>query len=157
MVVLAYGLGLIAAGLARDRSARRAQGALRRLLSQDRGRERVRPKHAWDIATSLLQSIATSVVIYGVLFVVAAFLASPAGYAVGIRRALAPTLRDRPGSSGRSSAAARPDRVDHLAARAGSRQLVLTLLLIALAGVWLEALTAKDRSRVPRRQARATG
>ncbi len=60
-------------------------------------------EHAWDIGTSLLQSIATTVIIYGVLFVIAAFLASPARSAIGVRRAIAPTLRERLGSSGPSS------------------------------------------------------
>ena len=75
--MLAYGLGLIAAGLA----AIGVRGALEGLfvdsLANDGGGE-VPAEHAWAIATSLLQSIATTVVIFGVRFVIAAFLASPA-------------------------------------------------------------------------------
>ena len=94
MVMLAYGLGLIAAGLA----ALGVRGALEGLFVDSLAKTEaanVPAEHVWRIATSLLQSIATTVVIYGVLFVIAAFLASPAGSAVGIRRAIAPTLRDR--------------------------------------------------------------
>ena len=40
MVLLAYGLGLMAAGLGRDRSARRSQGSLRRLSGEYRSRQR---------------------------------------------------------------------------------------------------------------------
>jgi hypothetical protein len=105
-------------------------------------------QHAWEIGTSLLQSIATSIVVFGVLFVIAAFLASPASSAVGIRRAAAPNLRDRPGLVwsifGTLALIAviiwPPD---------GTRQLVLTLLLIALAGVGLEALRRKTAREFP--------
>ena len=51
---------------------------------------RVPAQHAWDIATSLLQSIATSVVIFGVLFVIAAYLASPHSGAISIRQGARP-------------------------------------------------------------------
>jgi hypothetical protein len=105
-------------------------------------------KHAWDIGTSLLHSIAITVIVYGVLFVVAAFLASPSGYAVGIRRALAPTLRDRRELVWSIYGAAAliglivwpPD---------GFRQLVLTVLLIALASVGIEALRRKTLVEFP--------
>jgi len=88
------------------------------------------------------------VVIYGILFVLAAFLASPSGYAVGIRRALAPTLRNRRELVWSIFGAAAlfglilwpPD---------GIRQLVLTVLLIALAGVGIEALRRKTLLEFP--------
>ena len=37
---------------------------------------KVPAEHAWDIGTSLLHSISSSVIIFGLLFVVASFLAS---------------------------------------------------------------------------------
>jgi hypothetical protein len=88
------------------------------------------------------------VIIYGVLFVLAAFLASPSGYAVGIRRALAPTLRNRREVVWSIFGAAAliglivwpPD---------GFRQLVLTVLLIAIAGVGIEALRRKTLVEFP--------
>ena len=68
-------------------------------------------QHAWDIATSLLQSIATSVVIFGVLFVIASFLASPAGAAISIRQAFwPPPCATGRASSGRSSGRSRWSR-----------------------------------------------
>ena len=102
MVVLGYGLGLIAAGLAAIAVRNALKGVFVDSLSETEAAN-VPPEHAWDIATSLLHSIASSVIIFGVLFVVASFLASPANAAVSIRQALAPTSgSDRP-SSGRSS------------------------------------------------------
>jgi hypothetical protein len=51
---------------------------------------------AWSIATSLLYSISISVVIYGLLLVLAAWLAGDTRSALAVRRALAPSLRERP-------------------------------------------------------------
>jgi hypothetical protein len=48
----------------------------------------------WNIGTGLLRSIAIALVIYGLLVVVAAWLAGPTTSAVSVRRALAPSLRD---------------------------------------------------------------
>jgi hypothetical protein len=147
IVVLGYGLGLIAAGLA----AIAVRGALKgffvdSLAKTEDAREPV--QHAWDIGTGLLHSIASTVIIYGILFVIASFLASPAGAAVGIRRALAPTLRERGGLVWSVFAA-----VALLAViiwpPSGTRQLVLTLVLIAIAGVGLEALRRKTLDEFP--------
>ena len=147
IVLLAYGLGLMAAGL----GAIAVRGALKgffvnSLANTEAANEPA--KHAWDIGTSLLHSIAITVIIYGVLFVLAAFLASPSGYAVGVRRALAPTLRDRRELVWSIYGAASlvglilwpPD---------GIRQLVLTVLLIAIAGVGIEALRRKTLVEFP--------
>jgi hypothetical protein len=147
MVVLGYGLGLIAAGLAAIAVRSALKGLFVDSLSNTEAAN-VPAQHAWDIGTSLLQSIATTVVIYGVLFVIAAFLASPARSAIGIRRALTPTLRDRPGLVWTVFAA-----VALIALivwpPAGTRQLVLSLLLIALAGFGLEALKRKTEREFP--------
>jgi hypothetical protein len=48
----------------------------------------------WSIGTSLMTSIATTVIIYGVLFVVAGWLASATSSAAWARKQLAPVLRD---------------------------------------------------------------
>jgi hypothetical protein len=48
---------------------------------------------AWMIATSLLYDIGIAVFVYGVAFVLAAWLAGPTSLAIGTRRALAPALR----------------------------------------------------------------
>jgi hypothetical protein len=147
MVVLAYGLGLIAAGLAAIAVRSALKGLFVDSLANTEAAN-VPAEHTWDIGTALLHSIATTVVIYGILFVVAAFLDSPSGYAVGIRRALAPTLRDRRelvwsiiGAAALFALIAWPP--------AGARQLVLTLLLIALAAAGVEALRRKTLVEFP--------
>jgi hypothetical protein len=50
----------------------------------------------WAIATTLLYDIAVAMVVYGLIFVVAAWLAGHTRPATALRRALAPTLRTRP-------------------------------------------------------------
>jgi hypothetical protein len=52
--------------------------------------------HVWTIATSLLYDIGAAVVVYGLLLVVATWIAGHTRPATALRRALAPTLRDRP-------------------------------------------------------------
>jgi putative oligomerization/nucleic acid binding protein len=148
IVVLGYGLGLVAAGLAAIAVRGAAKGLVVDSLAKTE-EARVPAEHAWDISTALLHSIASTVIIFGILFVMASFLASPANAAVSIRQALAPTLRERRGLVWSVFAAIAllglilwpPD---------GTRQLVLTLLLIALAGVGLEALSRKTHHEFPR-------
>jgi hypothetical protein len=147
VVILGYGLGLIAAGLA----AIAVRGALKGLFvdslaKTEDAREPV--QHAWDIGTALLHSIASTVIIYGILFVIASFLASPAGAAVGIRRALAPTLRERRGLVWSVFAGAALLALI-IWPPSGTRQLVLTFLLIALAGAGVEALRRKTLNEFP--------
>ncbi|HEY1237022.1 MAG TPA: SHOCT domain-containing protein [Solirubrobacterales bacterium] len=147
VVVLGYGLGLIAAGLAAIAVRSAAKGLVIDSLAKTE-EARAPAEHAWDISTSLLHSIASSVIIFGVLFVIAAFLASPVNLAVSIRQALAPTLRERRGIVWSVFAAVAllaviiwpPD---------GTRSLVLTLVLIALAGIGLEALARETQREFP--------
>jgi hypothetical protein len=147
MVMLGYGLGLVAAGLAAIAVRSVLKGLFVDSLAKTEAANEP-ARHAWDIGTALLHSISITVVIYGVLFVLAGFLASPSGYALGIRRALAPTLRDRRelvwsiyGAAALFGLIAWPP--------SGTRQLLLTLLLIALAGVGLEALRGKTLVEFP--------
>jgi hypothetical protein len=147
MVMLGYGLGLVAAGLGAIAVRSILKGVFVDSLSKTDAAT-VPAQHAWDIGTSLLQSIATAVIVYGVLFVIAAFIASPSSYAVGLRRALAPTLRDRRelvwsifGAAALISLIVWPP--------SGTRQLVLTLLLIGLAGVGIEALRRRTLIEFP--------
>jgi hypothetical protein len=51
---------------------------------------------AWSIGTSLMASIARNVILFGVFFVIAAWLASPHRSAAATRRAMTPVLRDYP-------------------------------------------------------------
>jgi hypothetical protein len=51
--------------------------------------------NAWDILAELLRSTFRWLVVGGVLFLVAAWLAGPGRYALAVRRVLAPALRER--------------------------------------------------------------
>jgi hypothetical protein len=147
VIVLGYGLGLIAAGLAAIAVRAAAKGLVVDSLAKTQD-AKVPTQHAWDIGTSLLHSIASSVIIFGILFVIASYLASPQNGAVSIRQALAPTLRERPGVVWSLFAAVAlialiiwpPD---------STRQLVLALLFIALAGAGVEALRRETFREFP--------
>lgn len=54
---------------------------------------------AWSIGTSLMVSIATTVIILGLVFIAAAWLASPSRSAIATRRWMAPYIREYPGYS----------------------------------------------------------
>jgi hypothetical protein len=58
--------------------------------------DRLAAHHAWTIATSLLYDIGAALIVFGLLFVIAAWLAGHTRPATAVRRALAPTLRERP-------------------------------------------------------------
>jgi hypothetical protein len=51
---------------------------------------------AWSIGTRMLHDVAQATVVVGIPLVAAAWLAGPRGLPVAVRRAIAPTLRDRP-------------------------------------------------------------
>ncbi len=53
--------------------------------------------NAWFIGTDLLSGIAWTAIAYGVIVILAAWIAGPSRPAVSVRQRLAPTLRDRPG------------------------------------------------------------
>ena len=53
--------------------------------------------NAWFIGTDLLAGIAWTAIAYGVIVIVAAWIAGPSRPAVAVRQRLAPSLRDRPG------------------------------------------------------------
>ncbi|MGH3083848.1 MAG: hypothetical protein ACRDNP_07255 [Gaiellaceae bacterium] len=53
--------------------------------------------NAWYIGTDLLAGVAWTAIAYGVIVILAAWLAGPSRPAVSVRRRLAPGLRDRPG------------------------------------------------------------
>jgi hypothetical protein len=59
----------------------------------------------WDIATSLLVTVAASAVALGVLVFLGAWLAGPTGLATSIRRASSPYLRESPWAAGAVAAA----------------------------------------------------
>lgn len=95
VTVLYCGIGLIAAGFAVIVFREVAGGIVVGQLVEE---ESVKPAAdaAWSIGTSLMTSIATTVIIIGVLFGIAGWLASPTGSARSTRHAIAPPLREYP-------------------------------------------------------------
>jgi hypothetical protein len=92
VTVLSCGIGLVAAGFAVIVAREVAGGiVVGQLVSEDS----VKPaaEAAWSISTSLMTSIATTVIVVGGLFIVAGWLASPTGSARSTRRVFAPVLR----------------------------------------------------------------
>ena len=92
VTVLFCGIGLIAAGFAVV-VARHIAGGI--VVDQLVTTESVKPaaEATWSIGTSLMTSIATTVIVVGVLFAAAGWLGSPTGSARASRRFVAPALR----------------------------------------------------------------
>ncbi|MFN8216307.1 MAG: SHOCT domain-containing protein [Solirubrobacterales bacterium] len=95
VTVLFSGVGLIAAGFAVI-VARQIAGGI--VVGQLVKTESVKPagEAAWSIGTSLMVSIAVTVIIVGVLFAAAGWLASPTKPARATRRVMAPALERYP-------------------------------------------------------------
>lgn len=93
VTILFSGIGLIAAGFAVI-VARHIAGGI--VVGQLVTNDSVKPaaEATWTIATSLMISIATTVIVVGVLFAIAGWLGSPTGSARASRRAIAPALSD---------------------------------------------------------------
>jgi hypothetical protein len=92
VTVLYSGIGLIAAGFAVI-VAREIAGGI--VVDQLVVTDSAKPagEATWSIATSLMTSIATTVIVVGILFAIAGWLASPTGSARATRRVFAPVLR----------------------------------------------------------------
>ncbi len=95
VTVLFCGVGLIGAGFAVI-VAREISGGI--VVDQLVVEESARPaaESAWSIGTSLMISIATTVIVIGVLFGIAGWLASPTSSARSTRKFVAPVLREYP-------------------------------------------------------------
>jgi hypothetical protein len=93
VTVLFCGIGLVAAGFAVIVFREVVGGIVVDQLVTD---ESVKPaaEAAWSIGTSLMISIATTVIVFGVLLGVAGWLGSPTGSARSSRHFMAPVLRD---------------------------------------------------------------
>ncbi len=91
VTVLFSGVGLVVAGLL-VLVLRHVAGGV--VVDQLVKQQNVKPaaEAAWSIGTSLMISIATTVIIVGVFFAAAGWLASPTGSARGTRRIFAPAL-----------------------------------------------------------------
>jgi hypothetical protein len=93
VTVLFCGIGLVAAGFAVIVFREIAGGIVVDQLVKE---ESVKPaaEAAWSISTSLMVSIATTIIVFGVLFGIAGWLGSPTGSARSTRRFMTPFLRD---------------------------------------------------------------
>jgi hypothetical protein len=93
VTVLFSGIGLVAAGFAVIVARHIAGGVV---VDQLVTAESAKPagEAAWSIGTSLMTSIATTVIVIGVLFAAAGWLSSPTKPARSTRRVIAPALRD---------------------------------------------------------------
>ncbi len=93
VTVLFCGIGLVAAGFAVIVFREVAGGIVVGQLVTD---ESVKPaaEATWSIGTSLMISIATTVIVFGILLGIAGWLGSPTGSARSSRRFMAPVLRD---------------------------------------------------------------
>jgi hypothetical protein len=94
VTVLYGGIGLVAAGFA-DIVTRHVAGGI--VVNQLVTNESVKPasSQVWDIGSSLLISVATSLIVIGFLFIIAGWLASPTTMAWRLRRFSAPALQQQ--------------------------------------------------------------
>jgi hypothetical protein len=92
------GFGFIVAGVLALLLRRIGEGSVTDALA---GTDAVKPavEAAWDIGTSLLVSVAVSAITFGILVVLAAWLAGPTRIARRLREEAAPYLRERRGTT----------------------------------------------------------
>ena len=91
--VRAYGVGFIAAGaLALAAVAMLGDTVVGSLATTEAAEPAI--EQTWTVSTTLLREIAVSTIGYGVLMLAGAVLAGPTRAATGVRRVLAPYLRD---------------------------------------------------------------
>lgn len=93
VTVLFCGIGLVAAGFAVIVARQVAGGIVVDQLVRDESVKSA-AEAAWSISTSLMVSIATTVIVFGALLGIAGWLGSPTGSARSTRRFMAPALRD---------------------------------------------------------------
>jgi hypothetical protein len=88
------GFGFIVAGALSLLLRRIGEGSVTDALA---GTDAVKPavEAAWEIGTSLLVTVAVSAISFGILVVIAAWIAGPTGAATRLRREAAPHLRQR--------------------------------------------------------------
>jgi hypothetical protein len=148
MTVLWCGLGLIAAGIVVLAARSLAGDAVVDSLVVNPSNEEA-GSHAWSIGTSLMKSIGITAIIYGVLFVIASWLASATRSATSVRRLLAPVLRDNPawvyGLLGLAALIYFAFAPTH-----GLRAVLTLALLVGLAAFGIAALRRQTAEEFPR-------
>jgi hypothetical protein len=103
--------------------------------------------NSWDILTELLRGSFRLQVVLGLLFLLAAWIAGPGPRAVGVRRGLAPVLRDRRYAYGALAVVAvvvlLTGRVDDFA------RLLAELVFIGLLVAWIEWMRRQTLTEFP--------
>jgi hypothetical protein len=153
--LLIAGLDLIAAGLF-VLIARNIAGGY--VVDQLSSTDAVRPaaEAAWSIGTSMLHDVAQATVVIGIPAVAAAWAAGPYRPAVALRRAAAPTLRERP-SLAYSLVAVALLLVIAWAPIPATRMPIPVLVMIVLAFVALAALRRQVAAEFPEAERGAAG
>jgi hypothetical protein len=92
------GFGFIVAGFLSLLLRRIGEGSVTDALART---DAVRPavEAVWNIGTSLLVTVAVSAITFGILLVIAAWIAGPTRIASALREEAAPYLRERPGAT----------------------------------------------------------
>ena len=92
------GIGLLVAGVVAMIIRRLAGGSVVDALAAT---ESAKPaaQAAWDIGTSLLVTVATSVITLGILILIGAWLAGPTRWATTLRQKAAPYVREQPAAT----------------------------------------------------------
>lgn len=110
--------------------------------------------NAWDILTSLLRDSHRSLIVLGVLFVIAAWLAGPGARAVGARRYIAPLVRERVWAY---AALALVALVLLLVGEvADFTRFFLVAVVVALLAIWIEVMRALTIREFPDASGAAT-
>ena len=91
--VRAYGAGLVVAGVAALVVGSLAGDAVVGALAQTAAMQPA-VRDVWTISTTLLDEAAVATIFYGLVMLAGAWLAGPSRWAVGLRRSLAPYLRE---------------------------------------------------------------
>jgi Short C-terminal domain len=103
--------------------------------------------NAWDIVTELLRASYRTLAAIGILFLVAAWIAGPSWRAAGVRRFLAPAVRERVWAY--SGLAVVGVILLVVGEEADFVRLLLLLVLVALGAVWIEAMRRQTRREFP--------
>jgi hypothetical protein len=102
---------------------------------------------AWDILTDLLRHSFRTMVIVGILFMVAAWLAGPRSSASGARRALAPALRNRIWPY--LALAVAGLALLYSSEVLDASRLIVVAVLVTLGAVWIEVLRKQSLDEAP--------
>jgi hypothetical protein len=145
--VRAYGFGLVVAGAAVLVAGSLAENAVVNSLATTAAVEPA-VQNAWDIITPLLKEAATATIGYGVVMILGAWLAGPTGWAMAVRRALAPYLRE-PLIAYAGFAVLIAVVIFWWAPTPATRNPILAIILIALLGLGFEALRRKATREFP--------